>query len=143
MARYLFRFFTENNTAGEAQQSIFNTVVKETYMYVKFTLHADKKKATTYPHFATSLPATGTSTANEFLQLLSFVQVVYFTATFPYLILVILLIRGVTLEGYYKGITFFITPRWETLANPQVNVFFPIFLVRYGFYCERFTSSRI
>ncbi|XP_069129867.1 sodium-dependent proline transporter-like isoform X1 [Argopecten irradians] len=46
-------------------------------------------------------------------------KVIYFTATFPYLVLVTLLIRGVTLEGYKKGIEFYIIPKWEELANPR------------------------
>uniref|UniRef100_A0A3Q3DPE0 Transporter n=1 Tax=Hippocampus comes TaxID=109280 RepID=A0A3Q3DPE0_HIPCM len=45
-------------------------------------------------------------------------KVVYFTATFPYVVLVIYLIRGLTLPGAIHGITYMFTPKMEELANP-------------------------
>ncbi|XP_016846984.1 sodium-dependent proline transporter isoform X2 [Anolis carolinensis] len=47
-------------------------------------------------------------------------KVVYFTATFPYLILIMLLIRGVTLEGAWLGIKFYLTPQFDLLLSPKV-----------------------
>ena len=47
-------------------------------------------------------------------------QVVYFTATFPYLVLFILLIRGATLEGAGEGVIFYLKPDFTKLKNPQV-----------------------
>ncbi|KAK3084341.1 hypothetical protein FSP39_011857 [Pinctada imbricata] len=49
-------------------------------------------------------------------------KVVYFTATFPYLVLITLLIRGVTLKGSLKGILYFVKPKWELLLDPKVWV---------------------
>ena len=45
-------------------------------------------------------------------------QVVYFTATFPYVILIALLVRGCLLPGALKGLKFLFVPRWGELLNP-------------------------
>ncbi|KAA8587097.1 hypothetical protein FQN60_000933 [Etheostoma spectabile] len=46
-------------------------------------------------------------------------KVVYVTATFPYFVLIVLIIRGATLEGSLQGIAFYLTPDWSRLANAQ------------------------
>ncbi|XP_077356194.1 sodium- and chloride-dependent GABA transporter 2-like [Festucalex cinctus] len=47
-------------------------------------------------------------------------KVVYFTATFPYVMLLVLLVRGLTLPGAGIGIQFYLYPDLGRLADPQV-----------------------
>lgn len=47
-------------------------------------------------------------------------KVVYFTATFPYVMLAVLLVRGLTLPGAIDGIKFYLYPDPSRLADPQV-----------------------
>ncbi|XP_074467573.1 sodium- and chloride-dependent GABA transporter ine [Sebastes fasciatus] len=49
-------------------------------------------------------------------------KVVYFTALFPYVILIALLINNAQLPGALDGITFFIVPEWDKLLSVEVWV---------------------
>lgn len=46
----------------------------------------------------------------------------YFTALFPYVVLITLLIRGVTLDGAADGILYFVKPEWDKLLDVNVCI---------------------
>jgi solute carrier family 6 (neurotransmitter transporter, dopamine) member 3 len=48
-------------------------------------------------------------------------QVVYVTATLPYILLFALLVRAVTLEGSYEGIKLYLIPDMAQLAQFGVS----------------------
>ncbi|XP_010885633.1 sodium- and chloride-dependent GABA transporter 2 [Esox lucius] len=47
-------------------------------------------------------------------------KVVYFTATFPYLMLILLFIRGVTLPGAGEGLKYYLLPQMDKILEPAV-----------------------
>lgn len=48
-------------------------------------------------------------------------QIVYFTALFPYVVLILLLVHGVTLPGALGGIIYYLKPDWSKLVEAQVR----------------------
>lgn len=48
-------------------------------------------------------------------------QVVWVTATLPYIVLFILLIRGATLPGAWRGVVFYLKPQWGKLLETSVS----------------------
>ena len=43
------------------------------------------------------------------------------TATFPIIILMVLVIRGITLPGAGIGLKYYLTPQWGTLVKAEVG----------------------
>jgi len=66
-------------------------------------------------------------------------QVAYFTATFPYVMLTVLVVRGATLPGAVQGITYFFYPNWQQLARPEVSTV-ALFAFFSRKYCILFSS---
>jgi len=46
---------------------------------------------------------------------------VWVTATFPYIVLTILLIRGLSLPGAYQGISYYLSPKLSLLKETRVR----------------------
>uniref|UniRef100_A0A1I8M2C5 Transporter n=1 Tax=Musca domestica TaxID=7370 RepID=A0A1I8M2C5_MUSDO len=44
----------------------------------------------------------------------------YFLAIFPYVIMLVLLVRSLTLPGAFDGVLFFLTPQWDRLLDAKV-----------------------
>lgn len=61
------------------------------------------------------------STGPQLIPYVFCVQVVYFTALFPYVILIALLINNAQLPGALEGIKFFIVPVWDELLSVEVR----------------------
>ena len=50
-------------------------------------------------------------------------QIVWFTALFPYAIMIVLAVRAVSLPGAVDGLLFLVTPEWSALlaAGPWID----------------------
>lgn len=57
-----------------------------------------------------------------FEELSAQIQAVYVTATFPFIMLAVLLVRGLTLPGALFGIKHYLYPNITRLADPQVLI---------------------
>ena len=47
---------------------------------------------------------------------------VWITALFPYVVLFILFLRGITLPGAWMGIRYYLTPQWHRLKDVKVSL---------------------
>merc|ERR1712183_23436 len=47
-------------------------------------------------------------------------KLAYFNALFPYVVMFVLLVKGLTLDGAVDGLKFFFTPDWSKLVQPKV-----------------------
>jgi len=81
----------------------------------------DDMRGGVQPHLAVALAV---SWAAVFFSLIKGIKssgrVVYFTVSFPYLIMTVLLVRAVTLEGALEGILFYVTPDWDRIWDVRV-----------------------
>lgn len=55
------------------------------------------------------------------IDLICFIQVAYFTAIFPYIVLLILIIQSATLEGAVEGVKYYVIPKWDRVAQFEVS----------------------
>ena len=56
-------------------------------------------------------------------------KVVYFTALYPYVVLVILFGIGLSLDGSVEGIKYYLTPDWEKIQNAKVSAILINFMI--------------
>jgi SNF family Na+-dependent transporter len=66
-------------------------------------------------------------------------QIVYFTAIFPYVIITILVVRGVTLDGAVDGIIFYLKPDFTKLLSSEVGAYRCNFVNLCQYYCVLLT----
>ena len=109
----------ENAVRGQGRVHFFVLNIFQ----LTISLHQHVIKAVTSPLFH-CIETIKIKTRNKdlFTNLLTWLifQVVYFTATAPYILITVLLIRAVTLPGAGEGIKFYLKPDWSRLKDGQV-----------------------
>ena len=59
--------------------------------------------------------------AQSYILTARLLQVVYFTSIFPYVLLTVMLVRGVTLDGAGQGIMYYLKPDFSKLSEARVR----------------------
>ena len=68
-------------------------------------------------------------------------QVVYVTATLPYVLLFIFIVKGLTMDGAIDGIKFYVVPKWHHLLRFQVNYFY--LDLNFAFFCFTISEEQL
>ena len=99
---------TNHLTIKDLPTNYYNT--RKEYHFNLYTMDKEWAYAAIKPFPTLSPIGTTNCNAINYLTFLLCLQVVYFTAVFPYIVLIILFIRGVSLEGASIGIKKFFNP---------------------------------
>ncbi|XP_050411372.1 sodium- and chloride-dependent glycine transporter 1 [Patella vulgata] len=111
-----------NYTAAHAHNGTMNTPSEEYYKYyvLEQSEHINEFGSVSWK-LALCLLASWVIVGICLLRgIQSLGKVVYFTAIFPYVMLTILMIRGVTLDGAVDGIIYYLKPDFSRLSDPRV-----------------------
>uniref|UniRef100_A0AAX7TE22 Transporter n=1 Tax=Astatotilapia calliptera TaxID=8154 RepID=A0AAX7TE22_ASTCA len=109
-------FSTKNNTVHWTNQTNSTSAATEFWEYV----YVDGLKKPTYQVLLCLIAMWIVCYFCIWKGVRSTGKVVYVTATFPYVMLLILLIRGLSLPGAFEGIMFYLLPEPSRLIDPQV-----------------------
>ncbi|KAK6324276.1 hypothetical protein J4Q44_G00066150 [Coregonus suidteri] len=129
---YLFNSFQEplpwsqcplnHNNTGYVEECVESTPVN--YFWYRQTLNITPNMDTSGSLQWWMVVSLGTAWAIVYICFIRGIETigkaVYVTATFPYLVLTIFLVRALTLPGASEGLIYLFTPDWEILKNPQV-----------------------
>lgn len=118
-----FSLFAENSSSGSLEANVTFNSPSEEYFYI-WVLHTSRSignlGAIRWQLALCLLLCWVIVFLCVFKGIKSSGKVVYLIVTFPYIIMFVLLIRGLTVDGHLEGIKFYLTPKWEKLKKVQV-----------------------